>query len=419
MRFWRQSPHQHATSATDIWYGAGYQRYNGNGTNRDPTRLQQRQLVKLTPAICPGYVSAVRGERAANIEARQETKHEFADGRVFRNIARVRMPVMRSFQVREFGKPLNEVRSDTPALEGSEVLVRIDACGVCHSDVHLWEGYFDLGDGAKVDATRVVSPPRTLGHEIAGTVVAAGPAADGIEIGAPRVVFPWIGCGACGLCGTGDEHLCMAPRALGVHRDGGFAESVVVPHPRYLLDFGALPPEQACTYACSGLSAFGALRKAAPPGPDDPLLILGAGGVGLSGIRLARALYGRAPIVAEIDKSKWEMARDAGAGEVIDPASEGALKTLIDGTHGGVAVAIDFVGAGATFAFGLGALRKAGKLVSVGLFGGSTTIAPAIVAMKALTIRGSYVGSRPLDAVGAVLIDLKAGRVRGRVVVQP
>ena len=349
---------------------------------------------------------------------------------------------MLSYQIESFGKPLSEVLRDTPAPQGSEVIVRVHSCGVCHSDVHLHDGYFDLGGGNKIDMARTMGLPRTLGHEIAGEVVAVGADAKGVAIGARRVVYPWIGCGACAVCVVGDEHLCNSPRALGINRDGGFADHVVVPHARYLFEFDPLPIDQACTYACSGLTAFGALKKIAKPGPGDALLIIGAGGVGLSGIRLAKKLFDIAPIVAEVDKSKWDIAREAGAGEVFDPNADGAAKVLFKNTGGGVAAAIDFVGAGATFSFGFNALRKGGKLVCVGLFGGSTPIMPTMVAMKGVTVVGSYVGSlpdmqelmtiarsgtladlplttQPLAGATQALEDLRAGRIRGRTILKP
>ena len=348
---------------------------------------------------------------------------------------------MLSYQVETFGRPLAQVLRDTPQPSGSEVLVRVGSCGVCHSDVHLHDGYFDLGGDARLDMSRAVKPPRTLGHEIAGTVVAVGPDAQGVQVGDQRVVFPWIGCGKCALCAAGDEHLCNAPQALGIHRDGGFADHVLVPHAKYLLDYGSLAQEQACTYACSGLTAYGALKKAGPIGPGDTLVIIGAGGVGLSGIRLARQMFGVAPVVVEIDQSKWDIAREAGAGELVDPSADGAQKALLKAT-GGAAAVVDFVGAGASFSFGFGALRKGGKLVCVGLMGGSTPIVPAMVAMKAVSVIGSYVGSlaemhelmalarsgvlpdmpvtpQPLAQATQALDELRAGRVRGRVILKP
>ena len=348
---------------------------------------------------------------------------------------------MLSYQVEAFGKPLAQVLREMPQPQGSEVIVKVGSCGVCHSDVHLHDGYFDLGSDVKLDMTRSVQPPRTLGHEIAGTVVAVGPEAQGVKVGDKRVVFPWIGCGHCALCVAGDEHLCSAPQALGVNRDGGFADHVLVPHPRYLLGYGQLAEAQACTYACSGLTAYSALKKVGAISAKDPLVIIGAGGVGLSGIRLARHLFGVSPIVVETDKSKWDIARAAGAGELIDPTADGALKALLKAT-GGAAAVLDFVGAGSSFAFGFGALRKGGKMVCVGLLGGSTNLVPAMVAMKAVSVIGSYVGSltemqelmaiaatgalpdmpltsRPLAQATQALEDLRAGRVRGRTILIP
>jgi len=348
--------------------------------------------------------------------------------------------LMLSVQLEAFGRPLAQVLRDTPTPQGSEVVLRLQACGVCHSDVHLHDGHFDLGEGNKIDLSRSMKLPRTLGHEMAGTVVALGPDATGVQIGDRRVVFPWIGCGRCTLCLAGDEHLCGAGRALGVQEDGGFADHVRVPHPRYLLDFGALAPEQACTYACAGLTAYSALKKVGRLGAQDTLVIIGAGGVGLSAIRLAQHVCGVAPTVLEIDPSKWELARAAGAAALIDPQADGALKALLKAS-GGAAAVIDFVGAGSSFAFGFAALRKGGKLVCVGLLGGATTIVPVLVSMKALSILGSYVGSlaemqelmalartgllpemplncMPLAQATQALDALRSGQVHGRVVLQ-
>jgi D-arabinose 1-dehydrogenase-like Zn-dependent alcohol dehydrogenase len=350
--------------------------------------------------------------------------------------------MMLSYRLEKFALPFAAVECTTPTPTGRQVVVDVKACGLCHSDIHLHDGYFDLGDGAKIDATRIVNPPRTLGHEIVGTVSAIGPDVTDVKFGEKRVVFPWIGCGKCSVCQAGNEHLCNAPAALGVHCDGGFANKVLVPDAKYLIDYGALPDAQACTYACSGLTAYSALKKVVPFPAGGRLLIIGAGGVGLSGVRLAKAMGLPAPIVAEVDKSKWDLAKAAGASECIDPTEATAVRTLMKATAGGVQAAIDFVGAGSSFAFAFSTLGKAGTLVSVGLFGGATPIAPAMISMKAVTIKGSYVGSlqdmrelmdiarsgtlaelpvatRPLSQINDALADLKQGRVRGRVVMLP
>ena len=345
-----------------------------------------------------------------------------------------------------FGKPLAQALRETPQPSGSEVLVRVGSCGLCHSDVHLHDGYFDLGNGQKLDLSRGIAPPRVLGHEIAGTVVAVGPDTSGVAVGDRRVVFPWIGCGSCGACKGGHEELCAASRALGINRDGGFADHVLVPHARYLFAYDPLPEDQACTYACSGLTAYGALKKCAPLVGGDTLLIIGAGGVGLSGVRMAVAALGVQAlgvqtVVAEIDRSKWDLARAAGAADCLDPTDTAATKAFMKAT-GGAAAAIDFVGAATTFSYGLQALRKGGKLVCVGLFGGAAQVMPATLPLRAVTITGSYVGSlaemgemmalarlgslpampvtaRPLDEVNEALAALRSGAVRGRAVLQP
>jgi D-arabinose 1-dehydrogenase-like Zn-dependent alcohol dehydrogenase len=348
---------------------------------------------------------------------------------------------MLSYPFDAFGKPLAQALRETPHPVASEVVLRVGSCGLCHSDVHLHEGYFDLGNGNKLDLSRGVAPPRVLGHEIAGTVISAGPDASGVAIGDRRVVFPWIGCGTCGPCQAGHEELCNAPRALGINRDGGFADHVLVPHPRYLFAYDPLPEAEACTCACSGLTAYSALKKCAPLGAGDTLLVIGAGGVGLSGVRMAAAALGVRPVVAEIDRGKWDLAREAGAADCLDPNDAGATKAFMK-SSGGAAAVIDFVGAAATFSFGLAALRKGGKLVCVGLFGGAAPVMPATLPLRAVTITGSYVGSlaemgemmalarqgklpamavttRPLAEVNEALADLRSGAIRGRAVLQP
>jgi len=350
--------------------------------------------------------------------------------------------MMRCYPVTAFGAKLARSDRPTPALAGTELLLRVGACGVCHSDLHLWDGKFDLGEGESFDLARSMNLPVTLGHEIAGEVVALGPDAQGVALGDRRVVFPWIGCGSCAICRRGEEQLCGRPRVLGIGADGGYADHVVVPHPRYLIDFAGLPDTLACTLACSGLTAYGALRKVAPLGAEDALLIIGAGGVGLSAVRLAQRVAGVAPLVADLDPAKREAATAAGAAVVLDPTEPGRVRALIKDTGGGVAAALDFVGSASSAQFGLDALRKGGRLVVVGLYGGSLRLKLPLVPMRAINVGGSYVGSladlralvalaqagglprlpihpRPLDQVNETLGELRAGRIVGRAVLQP
>lgn len=342
----------------------------------------------------------------------------------------------------EFGKPLALAEKPLPQPRGREVLIKVEQCGVCHSDLHIWDGYFDLGNGKRiVAANNGALLPLTLGHEIVGTVADAGPEA-AIKAGERRVVFPWIGCGTCPPCRDGMEHLCAgAQKAIGIFADGGYASHVLVPDERYLLDIGDLDPSLASTYACSGLTAYSALKKIGRLSVHHDLLIVGAGGVGLNAVALAKAVTGQAPIVADLDPAKRAAAMQLGAKDAIDPRADGAAKTLFKAT-GGVVAAIDFAGSSASFEFAYGALRKGGHLVSVGLLGGAVTLSLGLHVMKGLRVSGSYVGSlaemrelltlaqqtslpslpitsRPLEQATDSLSALKAGDVVGRIVLQP
>lgn len=321
---------------------------------------------------------------------------------------------MRSFKVTRYGGALEEVVEKPPDPVGTEVLLRVAACGVCHSDVHLRDGYFDLGADGRLDLSRGLPPPLTLGHEVAGTVAAVGPEAEGAEVGDARLVYPWIGCGACAVCRAGDEQLCRAPRNIGIQAAGGYSDHVLVPHPRYLLAYGDLPVEEACTYACSGLTAYGAMKKAGTLGAGDPLVVIGAGGVGLAGVRLAALMTGVAPIIADIAAARRDAALAAGAVSAFDPGEEGAARRFVKET-GGAAAVVDFVGSAATARFGFDILRKGGRLIIVGLFGGGLSVPVPHFPLREVTITGSYVGS--LQDLRALLALAAAGRA-GRPVVE-
>lgn len=350
---------------------------------------------------------------------------------------------MRSYQLVDWGAPLKLNERATPAPEGTEVLVKVAACGVCHSDLHIQAGYFDLGPGNKRRlADHGAKLPMTLGHEVVGEVAALGPEAEGVAVGDKRIVFPWIGCRQCEVCARGDENLCNKPRFIGARVDGGYSDYVLVPHAKYLIDYAGIPTELAATYACAGITAYGALKKTAPLAAADHLLIIGAGGVGLTAISLAPAVTDARLIVADIDPTKRAAGLETGARTAIDNGAEGAVKQVIEMTGGGVAAAIDFVGRPATSRFGIDCLRKNGVHVIVGLYGDAMTIPVALFPLKQMTVRGSYVGTltemkelmavvkagtassvpltpRPLDEANQVLEDLSEGRVVGRVVLRP
>ena len=251
--------------------------------------------------------------------------------------------------------------------------------------------------------------PLTLGHEIVGVVEALGPDAEGVEIGAPRVAFPWIGCRACAVCEHEREQLCLSPKFLGARVHGGYSEYVIVPHPKYLVDYGSVPTELACTFACAGLTAYSALKKVAPLTEDDHLVLIGAGGVGLSGLHIAPSVVPAKLIVADVDPQKRGIARQAGAFATIDNSEPDAVAKVIELTGGGARAAIDFVGAPQTARFGVDVLRKGGTLINVGLYGGAMSLPLPLMPLRSLTLRGSYVGT--LEEMEEVMALGRAGKV--------
>lgn len=317
---------------------------------------------------------------------------------------------MKSYQVAAFGAPLVEAERPTPSPKGGEVLLEVAAAGVCHSDLHIWEGGYDLGHGKRLSLKdRGINLPLTMGHETAGRVTAMGPEADGVEIGKTYLVYPWIGCGQCAVCQRGDENFCTAPRSLGIYCDGGYADHIVAPHAKYLVSIEGLDPIAMAPFACSGLTAFSALQKVSAGLEDAPLVIFGAGGLGLICIEILKAMGGKGAIVIDIDPVKREAAKKNGALAAIDPRAPDALKQIYAVNGGPIAAAIDFVGSSETTALGFDALARGGKLVIVGLFGGAATWSLPLIPIKAASILGSYVGNL---AELRELVDLvRAGKV--------
>ncbi len=353
---------------------------------------------------------------------------------------------MRSYQVTVFDKPLEARDQSTPEPTGEEVLVKVTAAGVCHSDLHICDGFYDFGGGKKFHmGERGLALPVTMGHEIAGEIVSAGPDSEPVRAGEAVVVYPWIGCGHCRVCQRGDENLCLKSRFLGIYRSGGYATHVLVPHKRYCLPTHGLPPEVAAPYACSGLTTWSAIEKIDKrTRKNDPILVIGAGGLGLMCVSLIKAMGLKGAIVADLDADKRKGALEAGAIAAVDPRDPGAIEDVKKLTTDGMGIlgAIDLVGAPSSLQFAMDCATKSAEIIVVGLIGGAITIPTPTIPQRALTIRGSYVGNLhdldallkfvaekrpktiptktvPLDEVNAALGALKAGKVSGRIVLQP
>ena len=355
---------------------------------------------------------------------------------------------MKSYDVCECGAPLRLMERPTPKPAGTEVLLKVVAAGVCHSDLHIWEGGYDLGHGRKPLSLkdRGVSLPRTMGHESVGEVLAFGPDAKAVagelKVGDIALVYPWLGCGKCETCLAGDENMCIVkPNAIGVYCDGGYADHMTVPHPKYLLNLKGLDPVTAAPYACSGVTTYSALKKV-EASFHTPIVIFGAGGLGLMALSLLKAMGGKGAIVVDIDARKREAAEAAGALATVDGGAPDALEQLAQKAGGPIRAVIDLVGNAKTTQLGFDCLTKGGKLVIVGLFGGGAPWALPLIPIKAITIQGSYVGNlretqelldlvrsrkiapipvtpMPLARANEALVDLQKGRLVGRAVLTP
>jgi propanol-preferring alcohol dehydrogenase len=193
-----------------------------------------------------------------------------------------------------------------------------------------------------------------------------------------RLVYPWIGCGNCAVCAGGDENLCVKPRFLGVYCDGGYSDHIVVPHPKYLIELDGLDPVSAAPYACSGVTTYGALRKLADVYPAEPIVVIGAGGLGLMCLSILKALGGNGAVVVDIDERKRRAALECGALAAVDGRDPEAISEITRTAQGPVRGVIDLVGSPQSTALGFDVLPKGGKLVIVGLIRGRCTLGAAV-----------------------------------------
>jgi D-arabinose 1-dehydrogenase-like Zn-dependent alcohol dehydrogenase len=320
------------------------------------------------------------------------------------------MPLMRRQSLVKFDAPLCETVIDAPKPASREVLVRIERCGLCHSDLHIQDGYADLGGGKKLDTTRGMTLPFTLGHEIAGVVEEVGSDVSKDIVGTKRAVFPWIGCGQCRDCLKGDENLCAKQRFLGVTIDGGFATHVLVPDAKYLLEYDPLPVNQAATLMCSGVTAYGALKRLVDRPRQRNLLLIGLGGVGMMGLAFAQAMFKQPITVADLSAAAREAALNNGATFAYDPSEPEISRRAIKETDGGFDEIVDFAGNEKSMAFAVSALARGGKIVVSGLMGGNFSLPMVQWIYKRMTIEGFMVGT--LSEAHELMSLARAGKIK-------
>jgi propanol-preferring alcohol dehydrogenase len=351
---------------------------------------------------------------------------------------------MKAARIVKINEPLQVQELQTPTPKGSQALIKIQSSGVCHSDVHVWEGYYEGIGGQPLKTTdRGVRYPLTPGHEIAGIVDGLGEQAEGFTKNDKVLVYPWIGEGMCPACRIGEENLCDKPRSLGVYTDGGYAQYVLVPSYKYLVKIGDdMDTDTTAPLSCAGLTAYGAVKNANLK-PDDNVVIVGTGGLGLMAIQLARAVTGANIIAMDLDDQKLKVAKKNGANNIINSKKEDAVKGVMELTDKlGADAVIDFVNASKTVETDMQFLRRRARLVLVGLFGGELRLALIAMPTRAYKIIGSYTGTlndmvelvslakrdiiKPvvsnrfkLDQAGEALQMLKDGKVVGRGVINP
>ena len=335
---------------------------------------------------------------------------------------------MKAAVLHEFKKPLaiDDVARPSPA--ANEVLIQVDACGVCHSDLHLAEG-----DWPQLAA--IAKKPLILGHEIAGRVVEKGPEVNTLRVG-ERVGVPWIywTCGECEFCHEGNENLCSKQKITGVTVDGGFAEFVKAPASHAVKTPDAVSSLDAAPLFCAGLTVYRALKHSGIAS-GQRLAIFGIGGLGHLAILIAKEM-GAEITAVDVSDEKLSLAMSLGARRGLNAASTNVVKELR--ANGGVHAALVTSASKAAYDSAFSCLRPTGILLVVGLPAENICFPPILMAAGEVRIRASAVGTRqelseilemaslgkvrchvvprPLTEVNRVLDEMRRGQISGRVV---
>ncbi len=283
-------------------------------------------------------------------------------------------------------QPLRIEDYPTPTIKPHEVLVKVAACGVCHTDLH----YIDHG------VPTFKKPPLILGHEASGTVAQVGNDVKNFKEGG-RVLLPAVlSCGTCDFCRTGRENICQTMIMFGNNIDGAYAEYVVAP----AKDIFHLPPEiplaEGCIIADAISTPYHAVKNRAEVRPGDTVVVFGCGGVGINVVQMA-AVAGGVVIAVDISDRKLERAKQFGATRTINSTKvENLGKEIKKLTGGGADIAIEAIGKAQTIEAAFGTLRKGGRLVVVGYSTEDIKLSAAKIMYFEMEVRGSL-GCRPVD----------------------
>ena len=333
---------------------------------------------------------------------------------------------MKAAVLHEFKKPLSIEDVPQPVLDPEDLLIRVEACGVCHSDLHV-------ADGDWPQFTKITKRPLILGHEIAGRVAEMGERVADFQIG-DRVGVPWVywTCGACDCCREGNENLCVKQKITGVTVDGGFADFVKAPACHAVRIPEGLSATEAAPLFCAGVTVYRALRRARMA-PGQRLAIFGIGGLGQFAVQLGRE-WGADVIAVDVSEDKLELANSLGAISVLNTATTNVVKELRG--KGGVHVALVTAAAKAAYDTAFGCLRPTGTLLVVGLPSENLSFPAILMAAGEVHIQASAVGTRqdlrevlalgaagklsshvaahPLGDINGILEQLRHGQISGR-----
>jgi alcohol dehydrogenase, propanol-preferring len=314
---------------------------------------------------------------------------------------------MRAAVLHAFKQPLTIEEVERPKPAEDEVLIQVEACGVCHSDLHV-------ADGDWPQFARIVKRPLILGHEIAGRVVEKGTAVTGVKIG-ERVGVPWVywTCGACEFCREGNENLCTKQKITGVTVDGGYAEFVKAPASHATKIPESLPSIEAAPLFCAGVTVFRALRHA-DVSRGQRLAIFGLGGLGHLAVQLGRE-FGAEVTAIDISDEKLARAKSFGAAHALNATAGDVAKQMR--AAGGAHVALVTSAARAAYDTAFNCLRPTGTLLVVGLPAENICFPPIMMAAGEVKIRASAVGTR--EDLHGVLAMAAAGKIRCEVTSRP
>jgi propanol-preferring alcohol dehydrogenase len=333
---------------------------------------------------------------------------------------------MKAAVLRDFKTPLTIQDLPLPELTESEVLIKVEVCGVCHSDLHV-------ADGDWSQLARIIKKPLILGHEVVGNIVEVGPAVQNVKVG-DRVGVPWIHwtCGKCEFCREGNENLCVRQQITGVTVDGGYAEFVKAPASHVAKIPDNLASEQAAPLLCAGVTVYRALKQARLT-KGQRLAVFGVGGLGHLAVQIGCEL-GTDVTAIDISEEKLVLAKTLGASRTLNAASDKVVQQLR--SQGGVHIALVTSAAKAAYDMAFSCVRPTGVLLAVGLPAQDICFPPILMAAGEIRIQASAVGTRqdlleilalgaagrvhcevatrPLSEANEVLERLRRGQVSGR-----